>query len=161
MHPRYDDILAAAGREPDWFSESGVPRFGPFHPTMLGVYDHSAIYGLLGCQGCDSEIPVALGTPVWSFYDLMRQDDDIKPWDAARLRGEFHYGDAPHHDYPGGNPETVRGCSGTTMGTWLVEVLEAWEIRSNPDGDILAQRFGEWTRVPELEGPVPNEMEEA
>lgn len=156
MHPRYGDIIEAAGRQPDWWGENGVPRFGPFHPTMLGVYDHSAIYGLLGCQGCDTLLPVGIGMPVYSFYDFMGPKEDIKPWDAKRLRDELSYGDAPHHDHPGG----TGGCSGTTMGTWLAEVLEAWEILANPDGDIFARRFGEWTRIPELEGPVEGDVDD-
>jgi len=37
MLPKYEDILALADRadvKPFWWSEYGVPRFAPFHPSL-------------------------------------------------------------------------------------------------------------------------------
>ena len=32
------DLADACGKTSDWFDESGVPRFRPFRPDLLGVY---------------------------------------------------------------------------------------------------------------------------
>ena len=55
MLPDYSDILDAAGRQPDWWTHDGVPRFAPFTPPMLGVYDEFALLAEIACQSYGSD----------------------------------------------------------------------------------------------------------
>jgi hypothetical protein len=38
-----------------------VPRFDPFDPEMLGVYDRFAVLGELACAACGKRMQVGIG----------------------------------------------------------------------------------------------------
>jgi hypothetical protein len=135
MLPDYADIRALApDREPDWWDNDGVPRYAPFHPDMLGVYDRWAILAEIGCQGCDRRLLVGCG---WSIYDRYRYaragDPPVEPPTLARLAETFGYGDPPIHR-----------CIGDTMSTYPTRIVQAWSRTSGSD----------WARDPVCEGAV-------
>jgi len=104
MLPRYEDILeAAAPKEPLWYTSEGVPRFAPFHPDMMGIYDRYVVYYRIACPSCHVEFNVAQS---W--------DEHPKPCFTKRM-SRLHFGDPPRH-----------GCVGDTMNCDDIEVLEFW-----------------------------------
>ena len=74
MLNEYTDILALADRagvgSPLWWDEGGVPRFAPFHPTLLGVYDQYAVLGEVTCASCHKSMLVGLGRPKIALVPL-------------------------------------------------------------------------------------------
>ena len=137
MLPDYDDIRSLIDRKPDWFDDNGVPRYAPFHPNMLGVYDRFAIYAEIGCQHCDERFHVGVGTP-----DLVLRAGEAYRYTLEELAGGFHYGDPPRH-----SDERNRSCVGDTMNCDDHRIIEAW----------TRSRRGDWERMPDLEGPIYDE----
>ena len=127
MLPDYADIRALTDRAPDWFDGDGVPRYAPFTPDMLGVYDKFAVLVTIGCQGCRTTFLVGTGVPSYSLWG-----GEPKMWTLPELAENFHYGDPPRHG----------GCVGETMQCEDYRIVEAWEMRR---GEY------EWVRVPESE----------
>lgn len=132
MLPKYEDILAVAKRanagEPIWYDENGVPRYAPFHPDLLGVYDRLAVLAEVTCASCGQFMLVGLGRQrieitgtTLTKYDLADVAAIVEAW-----------GDPPRHDLPSGER-----CAGETMSCSRVRVVEAWE-----QGDDF-----EWERV--------------
>lgn len=118
MLPDYDDIRELIDRPPDWFDKYGVPRYKPFSPDMLGIYDDFALLVLIQCQSCTQFMKVGSG---WSHYDqyrYFRMGDDLpEPWTLRDLAEGYHYGDPPRHGCPG---------AGETMGCIEIKIQEAW-----------------------------------
>lgn len=106
MKPAYKDILALTDRSPIWWDENGVPRYAPFHPSMLGVYDQFAILAEIACQSCPALLLVGKGSTCLETQAL------------PELVAGFIYGDPPRHNCPG---------AGETMSSEEVRVVEAWE----------------------------------
>jgi len=129
MFPKYRDILELADRvgiEPVWWDEHGVPRFAPFDPTALGVYDRFAVLGEVMCAACGKYMRVGIGRPKNSFtygrlsrYDMGTMKELIKAW-----------GDPPRHD-----DQRIglrgHGCAGETMVCDPVRVVGTWERGKN------------------------------
>lgn len=65
MQPAYADITDRIADPPDWFTVHGVPRWGEFHPGMLGVYDKIAGLFEIACQACDRTFLIGVG---WSNF---------------------------------------------------------------------------------------------
>lgn len=116
MLPSYSDILEVAGRPPLWWDGHGVPRFAPFHPRLLAVYDRFAVLVCVTCQDryCGAEMLVGVGRPKVSAdggevhtYTL----DDVVAIAEA-------WGDPPRHNCPGAGETMV--CESST-------VVQAWE----------------------------------
>jgi hypothetical protein len=42
MYPLYKDLRERLG-EPLWHDAEGVPRYAPFEPSLLGIYDRWAV----------------------------------------------------------------------------------------------------------------------
>lgn len=134
MLPGYDDIRALTDRDPDWFDGNGVPRYAPFEPPMLGVYDRTAILVRIECQACQQSFLVGEGRhPMNDFVNGKRLHMDMETWVRR-----YHYGDPPIH-----------GCVGDTMNSVPVEIVEAWEQRSDK-----GTPWPKWQRVPAVEGPA-------
>lgn len=136
----YADITSRLGA-PKWWDDHGVPRYEPFHPGMLGVYDDVAALLDIACQSCPRRFHVAMST---SLAWLCVRSKDRKISDGVPLPtlepGFYHYGDPPPH-----------GCVGDTMNCEDLRVLEFWTKRwSAPDADT----FKEWVRLPEQEVPL-------
>ncbi len=136
MNPSYRDIHEAAGREPEWYDDNGTPRFAPFDPMLLGVYDHFVILARIECQDCGKRFLVGCGWPttrVVSWRENGKFDCRVSSvtWETIRPR-EFHYGDPPNH-----------GCIGDTMNSIPLEIVEAWD-ETNFD----------WTRIAAYEGSL-------
>jgi len=130
MLPEYEDILALADRagvKPFWWDEHGVPRFAPFHPSMLGVYDYYAVLAEVVCASCDKRMLVGIGRP------KMELKNGLVEWDLPSVVDIVEaWGDPPRHDFTPGH-----GCAGETMSVKEVKVLETW-----------AQVDFEWVRWP-------------
>lgn len=112
MLPDYEDIKALTQQPPHWYDDHGVPRYAPFDPSMLGVYDHIAVLAKIGCQGCDQQFHVGVGQPRYTIWQPTPEPNTL-----AKLAGRFHYGDPPRHG----------GCVGETMNCLDFRILEAWE----------------------------------
>jgi hypothetical protein len=151
MYQPYRDILLRLG-QPLWWDESGVPRYEPFRPELTAnIYAELRALIEIRCQGCQRIIPVS---SVWSSMQVIAKNSEWEQyivWDEngknplpkdgmpqEKHAGFCGYGDAPWHDYDGG----FQGqCSGTTMGTGVVRVLEFWHRNNQFD----------WERMPEYE----------
>jgi len=116
MLPSYDDIRSRIAEPPFWYDQHGVPRYDPFRPEMLGVYDHFAVLGEIACQSCRRRFFVATS---WPLYDMSKEA--IPEHVLADLVDSFDYGDPPRHDIEVGR------CAGETMRSEVVRVVEAWE----------------------------------
>lgn len=122
MHPKYEDILnlaSQAGVEPVWWDENGVPRFRPFRPEDLGVYDYFAALGEIECsaQYCRRGFLVGVGLPKQTFTLTRFVTNSIDSViDAIEC-----YGDPPRHTTPDGGT-----CAGETMVSDMVRIVGVW-----------------------------------
>ena len=132
MLPRYDDIRALTDAEPMWFTEDGVPRYAPFTPSMLGIYDTIAALAVVRCHSCGANIHVGIGRPRYRFTTTPGGDAFVDEFSPQRLVAVWGPGDPPRHDCPG---------AGETMTADVVGFLQVWERRAD-----------EWARCSELEG---------
>lgn len=130
MLPDYDDIKDAIDREPLWYDGHGVPRYQPFSPTMLGVYDNFAVFAEIACQNCRRVFYVGVGACRIAFAAGVPTKNSL-----AGLVNRYHYGDPPIH-----------GCVGDTMNSVAYRVLEAWEHTKATNW--------EWRRFPDYEGAI-------
>ena len=139
MLPDYEDIRSRIDEEPTFFDKRGVPRYGEFHPNMLGVYDDHALLIRIGCQNCFKTFLVSTS---WHKYHYIYRQQDVPPIETVIER--YHYGDPPRH-----------GCVGDTMNCFDLEVVQAWEqaplTTNKGQGLKLTDR---WQRLPEHEGPM-------
>lgn len=132
MLPDYPDIYAVAGdTKPVWHDNNGVPRFAPFSPDLLGVYDVYALLVQISCQSCARMFHVGVG---WSRYEALVQEEEFRSLGLPELADGFCFGDPPAH-----------ACGGDTMSSVSVRIVEAWERVSRP------RVFPEWRRVSEVE----------
>lgn len=153
MYPLYTDLRERLG-EPLWHDSHGVPRYAPFHPTMLGVYDDWAALFEVTCCGCGQRFECGAGMHALGVtlrrsnrgqesLEGLTSDEDRRRW-LERVHAELDcpkgatdhlvdWGDAPWHTLPEGGQ-----CPGTTMGVDLGPVLQLWhKVR------------GEWVRADE------------
>ena len=145
MYPLYEDILELAGdRQPLWWDSNGVPRFQPFHPSLVPcIYADEALLMIIECQACRRKFDVGL---FWDLHDALvgvgpidRKDLEA-PINRSRLSssiqaGEIpYYGDAPWHTI------NEYQCSGTTMTGKTLLIKEFWSHMSEG-----------WVRKPEFE----------
>lgn len=142
MYPLYKDLRERLG-EPLWHDAHGVPRYAPFEPKLLGIYDKWAVLFLVECQACKKQFKCAAGTE--PFMDAIRRDPTRK-WedgDFEKLQepmtvidSVLGWGDAPWHTATGAEDQFNGQCAGTTMGTGVVAILEVWHRPS----------YSEWER---------------
>jgi hypothetical protein len=116
MLPDFDDIKQLIPQDPIWYTEGGVPRYAPFHPEMLGVYDKQALLVAIACQNCGKPFLVGWGSPGYRWANGQYTQEDLE--DIAK---HFHYGDPPRH-----------GCVGDTMNCIDLSIEEAWSRGSHP-----------------------------
>jgi hypothetical protein len=135
MRPDYTDIRALTDQEPLWFTIGGVPRYAPFHPSMLGVYDRSAVLVNVACQSCDAEMLIGDGAAALTLHRLAK--GEVEEITIERFASRWTCGDPPRHNCPG---------SGETMSAVELEIIEAWE---RVDFD--------WKRRVDLEGAFRDE----
>jgi hypothetical protein len=141
VKPAYRDILAVAGDRPvRWWDDNGVPRYAPFTPDMLGVYDNYAGLFEIECQSayCNQTFLVGAGG---QRFNLAHGAADVVETSLEWFITGYDYGDPPRHNLADGGR-----CAGETMRSNMVRVIQAWE-RTN-----LA-----WVRRPELEQPLEAE----
>jgi hypothetical protein len=131
MLPAYDDIRSRIAEPPLWHDRHGVPRYEPFKPQMLGVYDDLAVLAEIACQRCAKRFLVGAG---WTRLDVFA--DPIVVRKLADLAESFDYGDPPRHAVDAGR------CAGETMSSDVVQIVEAWE-RVGLDWVRLDLRCGE------------------
>lgn len=131
MFPSYQDIIeAAAPRKPLWWDMNGVPRFAPFRPQLLGVYDTFAILVAVRCSDphCQAGMLVGCGSQSTTVTASGVEQHTLESMVAG-----FVYGDAPRHDCTGW---------GETSAVDELVVIEAWERHDT-----------EWVRRAGLEVP--------
>lgn len=119
VYPLYSDIRERLG-EPLWHDEHGVPRYAPFHPSLLGVYDDRAALFEVMCQSCGRIFPCAAGTT--RLWPIMAGKGTEEETLDATLRRIIGWGDAPWHTHEGGGQ-----CAGTTMATTIAGIVSVWE----------------------------------
>jgi len=130
MLPNYEDIRALTDAEPVWYGDNGVPRYAPFEPRLLGVYDKIAVLAEIECQSCAALLLVGRGSPLYTFRSAFGKWEVVQHSLEKLARG-FVFGDPPRHGCPG---------AGETMSCVERRIVEAWE------------RVGfEWVRRPEHE----------
>jgi len=142
MRPSYSDIRALTDQESLWFTKDGVPRYQPFYPKMLGVYDRSAVLVEIECGSCGRRMLIGDGTPAMTLFRIAR--GEFSEITLERFAKSWVAGDPPRHDCPG---------AGETMSANEVAIIEAWErTGSNPDA---------WVRRTDMEGPIADPVGEA
>lgn len=107
----YDDITRRLG-VPLWWDDQGVPRYDGFTPQQCGIYDDYIAYCLIRCQACMQTFQVANAKRRITSSDLPM--GTLLSWE---------YGDPPAHDSREGHGR----CSGMTMNSILVQIIEFWE----------------------------------
>jgi len=121
--PDYADIRSRIAEDPLWYDGAGVPRYEPFHPSMLGVYDDFAIEAEIACASCGATFRVGEG---WTRFDLhvAVANPSVTPPERtlAGLVIVFSYGDPPRHDYG-----SMGRCAGETMCSDVVRIVSGWE----------------------------------
>lgn len=126
MKQSYCDITNKLGK-PLWWDEVGAPRYDEFSPDLLNdIYAKEAALMLIKCQVCRTEFKVCLSS--WEI--------DKKSISDRILNNSLYYGDPPDFGCC---------CSGPTMTSDPVRVLEFWK----------RENF-EWVRMPELEREFNN-----
>lgn len=129
MLPSYRDIRdAVRGVQPTWWDMNGVPRYAPFHPSLLGVYDELAILMEIQCSDpiCGAKLHVAEGTSRLALPSLAEVQT------LGSLIAGFCYGDPPAHDCPGW---------GETASYDTLSILQAW-----------TRHAGDWVHHPAICG---------
>lgn len=143
MRAGYEDILAlAAGKQPLWWDENGVPRFAEHHPHHCpDIYADEVVLLEIACQLCGTPMRVQLST---SSSDKLLAGALKRPYKtlAEQVKNRtIHYGDPPHHNHPSGT-----FChAGCTMNCNDLRVVEFWS-RERPD----------WQRARDLEIYLPD-----
>lgn len=138
MYRLYEDLRDKLG-EPTWHDEQGVPRYCDFHPSRGGIYDRWCALLEIACQACGQTFLVS---DSYSMTDMIRAgwkpgdpSEPVLPTDGNG-GGSFGFGDAPWHG--------EEQCSGTTMTTDTLRVVEFW----TKDGGDCGM---DWRRRPEFE----------
>lgn len=128
MNTDYDDIRSRIAGPPAWFDEAAVPRYAPFHPSLLAnIYADEAVLLQVRCPGCQTEFHVAVSGG----------GGQVK---AAITGLDLEYGDPPN----------IGCCArGPSMPAVTVRVLEYW-LRSRSN---LAEG---WRRDTEFERTLPS-----
>lgn len=126
MYPIYRDLREKLG-EPLWHDAEGVPRYAPFEPNLLGIYDEWACLFVVRCQGCSRDFHCAAGWTITNGLMHLTAEQSKERFDkkddAATVLPLFvGWGDAPWHGYNGDDGQ----CSGTTMSTEIMDVREIW-----------------------------------
>jgi hypothetical protein len=140
MYPLYLDLREKLG-EPLWHDQHGVPRYAPFEPDLLGIYDRWACLFVVKCQACERAFDCAVGWDFLSYAATSRATDD-ELQEMVNRQHDPHYvlpkfvswGDAPWHDMD-------NQCAGTTMTTDIIRIKEVWhKVRTE-------SQLAEWQRV--------------
>lgn len=150
-NPYFDirDMAKVAGKsEPLWHDANGVPRYAPFTPGMQGVYASLEALFEVKCQSCGRTF---LCADEWSHVTIIRQPNwkNLVKWDDTghnprpteeptnESTGWISWGDAPWHGQ----------CSGSTMTTCIIRIVEYWE-----------KRLFDWERNPQFEVSLKDEF---
>lgn len=134
MVPRYEDIRALAPDcEPLWHDHYGVPRYAPFHPSLLDVYARWAVLYEIECDACRQRLMVGQSWSEFDFRPLLPRRIAVD-----NLIVDLHYGDPPYHECPG---------AGESMNCNDLRVVEFWR----------RERITEWKRDPSREKALNRE----
>lgn len=131
MYIVYDDILSRVQGRPRWWL-NGFPRYRPFTPNDVGVYEHEVALVHTECQGCGMRYDVAvksgrLGRSLRNVIAYENQLDIGDPPNACRFLG--------------------RDCSaGAVMSSFQIAVVEYWTRDSALTRD--------WRRDESMERPL-------
>ena len=150
MLPDYKDITDRITETPQWYDEHGVPRYEPFHPDMLGIYDSEAALISIECQNCGEPFLVGIGFNKMEIFS--REGHYARP--TAKDIMSYHYGDPPRHN-----------CIGDTMNVISRKVVEFWvkheegvDLETNVVKDFSA--YFDWKRKPEHEVTIEGANDE-
>ncbi len=137
MYQPYRDIRSRLGK-PLWHDWHGVPRYEPYRPGMQNIYAKYEALMEIRCQTCGTAFLVGSCANSFDVFPCEHGSSIVKAkMPTLQDSGFVWYGDAPWHD----DERDGGGCSGTTMTTDWVRIVEFWEDQG-PAG---------WTRVRERE----------
>ena len=118
MHNDYSDLRALVNKDPDWWDQNGVPRWGKHEPHKSpDIYCNEVALVLIQCQGCRRQFHVqATGNSAFhymehtlnSWYyrratgkvppDQVQPPMDPNPLATDIKNKSYHYGDPPDID---------------------------------------------------------------
>jgi hypothetical protein len=124
MKSSYDDIISRITEPPRWFDENGVPRYCEFAPELSNIYAFECALLEIACQGCDKRFSVAVSLD----NDAYLRSQTLLIREVVERTIEY------------GDPPNTECCSGTTMMSEVIRVLEFWRKES-----------GNWARCPAVE----------
>ncbi|WP_315798390.1 MULTISPECIES: hypothetical protein [unclassified Bradyrhizobium] len=132
MRISYRDIESRIAEPPAWFHD-GVPRYLPFGPRELSVYNCVSVLARVACQVCNRPFLVGI---VPKSQDVQELAND--PGVLNNLSD-----DPPFHDHEAGQ------CDGLAM-TWILrELVEVW-ARGPQGGDFVRRHEFERTLPPDF-----------
>lgn len=138
MYPLYQDLREKLGA-PHWIDQHGVPRYKPFHPDLLGIYDRWAVMFEVECQACRKRFRCAGG--VSRLHIVRTPLEKVKVITIETIEQALDHlvswGDAPWHDADGDEAGFSSQCVGTTMTTAIPVIVEVWHYDA----------IGEWSLV--------------
>lgn len=95
MKPLYSDILERLG-DPLWWDQRGVPRYEPFHPSMVGIDADVVVLATIQCQFCGHPFRVAIEIDHWDHPRIVATAwNDGERVVEALQRESVGYGDPP------------------------------------------------------------------
>jgi hypothetical protein len=134
MRISYHDIQSKIAELPAWFHD-GVPRYLPFGPRELSVYNDVSVLARVACQVCDRPFLVGI---VPKSQDVHELATDLGVLNNLSDDPPFH-----GHDNNSGQ------CDGLAM-TWILqELVEVW-ARSPQGGDFVRRHEFERTLPPDF-----------
>ncbi|WP_315720964.1 MULTISPECIES: hypothetical protein [unclassified Bradyrhizobium] len=126
MRISYYDIESKIAELPAWFHD-GVPRYLPFGPRKLSIYNDVSVLARVACQACNRPFLVGI---IPKSQDVQELATDLGVLNNLS-------DDPPFHDHQTGQ------CDGLAM-TWILqELVEVWA--RSPGGDFV--RRHEFERI--------------
>lgn len=118
MKPLYSDILERLG-DPLWWDQRGVPRYEPFHPSMIGTDAEVVMPATIQCQFCKHPFRVAIEVDRWDHPRIVASA--LTQWRMT----EALQSDCVGYEDP---PRLLTPCceAGATATSELVEIHEIW-----------------------------------
>jgi hypothetical protein len=139
MWEGYADILSKLGK-PLWWDDNAVPRYCPFSPERVGVYNDIIVLFTIECQECAKRMKVVRS------FECHSEEEKAKALESLK---HIHFGDPPFH-YCSGSGESMGSCSVRINEVWIKKFFDERSEDFTPEL---------WRRHPELEGELEEDAE--